>query len=208
MIKFFRHIRKDLMEKNKTGKYLKYAIDETDTFAPSLKSVIENSDSLLRLTARGLKEEDIDFILNNSVYAGGSQLNLYDATYEELLNTGKLYTLGSDSMILAIKNYYKRYEREIEYNRRWTTYTLDGLNMTETSFGRLTLDYELNPEGFNLTNYPWYFLPNSEKYVKMQTGLRRLLTGQGHDLGKCIALNIETDKLITILEKELKESYR
>ena len=28
MIKFFRHIRKDLMVKNKTGKYLKYAIGE------------------------------------------------------------------------------------------------------------------------------------------------------------------------------------
>jgi len=28
MITFFRHIRKDLMEKNKTGKYLKYAIGE------------------------------------------------------------------------------------------------------------------------------------------------------------------------------------
>ncbi len=28
MIKFFRHIRKDLMENNKTGKYLKYAIGE------------------------------------------------------------------------------------------------------------------------------------------------------------------------------------
>ena len=28
MIKFFRTIRKDLMEKNKTGKYLKYAIGE------------------------------------------------------------------------------------------------------------------------------------------------------------------------------------
>ncbi len=28
MIKFFRHIRKDLMEKNKTGKYFKYAIGE------------------------------------------------------------------------------------------------------------------------------------------------------------------------------------
>ena len=28
MIKFFRHIRKDLMEKNKTSKYIKYAIGE------------------------------------------------------------------------------------------------------------------------------------------------------------------------------------
>ena len=28
MIKFFRHIRKDLMGKNKTGKYFKYAIGE------------------------------------------------------------------------------------------------------------------------------------------------------------------------------------
>lgn len=28
MIKFFRHIRRNLMEQNKTGKYLKYAIGE------------------------------------------------------------------------------------------------------------------------------------------------------------------------------------
>jgi len=28
MIKFFKHIRKNLMEQNKTGKYLKYAIGE------------------------------------------------------------------------------------------------------------------------------------------------------------------------------------
>ena len=28
MIKFFRHIRKEQMEKGKTGKYLKYAIGE------------------------------------------------------------------------------------------------------------------------------------------------------------------------------------
>ena len=28
MIKFFRHIRKDLMEQNKTSRYLKYAIGE------------------------------------------------------------------------------------------------------------------------------------------------------------------------------------
>jgi len=28
MLKFFRHMRKDLMEKNKTGKYFKYAIGE------------------------------------------------------------------------------------------------------------------------------------------------------------------------------------
>ena len=28
MIKFFRHIRQDLMSKNKTSKYLKYAIGE------------------------------------------------------------------------------------------------------------------------------------------------------------------------------------
>ena len=57
------------------------------------------------------------FILNNSFFAGGLQLNLNDATFEELLNTGKLYSLGSDSLIKAVKEYYKRYEREIYYNQ-------------------------------------------------------------------------------------------
>ena len=259
MIKFFRKIRYDLMEKNKTGKYFKYAIGEIilvvigiliavqintsiknteikknntiyltkiieelhlnkkrleylaferDSIASnkSLEDVVKNCDSVLKLSNRGFKKSDADFLLNAPYYAGGSQLNLYDATYEELLNTGKLYSLGSTEVILAIKNYYKLYEREIEYNRRWTDFALEGLNNLETNFRKLELDFKYDSTNFNWTDYPWYFDSRSEKYTQMQMGFGRLRGGQSHDLRKCKELIEASDKLIVILEKELNEN--
>ena len=170
----------------------------------SLDSAVANCDSLLRLSARGLEEPDLEFILNNKLYAGGSQLNLYDATYEELLNTGKLYTLGSDNVVTAIKHYYKRYAREVYYNKRWTDFALSGLNLTDPTYMRMELDYELDPEGFDLEKYPWFFQPNSDKYIAMQTGLKKMRNGQRHDLRKCKELKVDTEVLIAILEKELE----
>ncbi|MGB0423415.1 MAG: hypothetical protein ACPGED_03805, partial [Flavobacteriales bacterium] len=61
---------------------------------PSLYETVGNTDSLLTLVTRGLQEKDLDFLLHKEIFSGGSQLNLHDATYEELLSTGKLYSLG------------------------------------------------------------------------------------------------------------------
>ena len=258
MIKFFRKIRYDLMEKIKTGKYFKYAIGEIilvvigiliavqintsiknteikknntiyltkiieelhlnkkrleylaferDSSASNkaLENVVKKCDSVLKLSSRGFKKSDADFLLNVSYYAGGSQLNLYDATYEELLNTGKLYSLGSTEVILAIKNYYKLYEREIEYNRRRSDYVMEGVKYLETNFGKLQLDFEYDSTNFNWTDYPWYFDSRSEKYTQMQMGFVRLRGGQSHDLRKCKELIEASDKLIVILEKKLNE---
>ncbi len=187
--------------------YLAFEGDENSNL-PSLKEAVENCDSIIKLTVRGLTPTDLGFVLSAKIYSGGSQLNLFDATYEELLNTGKLYTLGSDKIISSIKKYYKRYEREIEYNRRWTTFSLDGLKMTQMTIAKLGLDINGEPETFNLNDYPWYFKPNSKEYINYQIGLTRLSGGQAHDLRKCIELHKETDALIAILEKELREHYK
>ena len=199
------YLKKIIEELHLNSERLDFLAFEGAPWTISLESAVENCDSLLKLTARGLEEGDLAFILTSKLYAGGSQLNLYDATYEELLNTGKLYTLGSDSVVSAIKHYYKRYAREVYYNKRWTDFALSGLNLTDPTYMRMELDYELDPEGFDLERYPWYFQPNSDKYIALQAGIKKMRNGQQHDLRKCKELKKETEILITILKEELEK---
>jgi len=186
---------------------LNFLAEKGSTWDPSIKESYKNCDSLLMLMTKGLKKSDLDFILTSEFFAGGSQLSLNDATYEELQNTGKLYNLGSDSLVSALKAYYKRYERETEYNNRNAIFSHEAMRLMEKSYGKLKLDYELNPQEFNLTNYPWYFKPNSIEYINFQIGVKRLRDSQLEDYDKCKLLDKDTDILIAVLEKELGNRY-
>ncbi|MFT6869548.1 MAG: hypothetical protein ACJA2L_000796 [Polaribacter sp.] len=257
MIKFFRKIRYDLMEKNKTAQYLKYAIGEIILVVigillaisvsawniernlgksnevyliklieelnsninrldflvfPSnkqigLDSVVKNCLYILPRFSKGLEKSDYEFLLNNQMYLGSSQLNLNDATYEELLNTGKLYSFGSDSLVKAVKDYYKRYEREKYYNEMWKNMGVKGHDLYLGAMIKLINDHRFSPETFSLHNYPWVFDKNSKNYNDLQLGIEKFRINQRIDLTKCISLKEDTNKLIETIEKELKEKY-
>jgi hypothetical protein len=257
MIKFFRKIRYDLMEKNKTAQYLKYAIGEIILVVigillalsisswniernlgksnqvyltnlleelnsninrldflvfPSnrqigLDSVVKNCLYIIPRFSKGLEKSDYEFLLNNDMYLGSSQLNLNDATYEELLNTGKLYSFGSDSLIKAVKDYYKRYEREIYYNEMWKNMGVKGLDLYQRAMIKLINDHKFSPETFSLHNFPWVFDKNSKNYIDLELGIQKIWINQRIDLTKCISLKEDTNKLIEIIKKELKEKY-
>ena len=172
-----------------------------------LDSVVKNCFYLLPRFSKGLEKSDYEFLLNNKVYLGSSQLNLNDATYEELLNTGKLYSFGSDSLIKAVKHYYKRYEREKYYNEMWKNEGVKGLDLYQRAMIKLANDYKFSPETFSLHNYPWVFDKNSKNYIDLQMGIIKILNNQNHDLNKCISLKEETNKLIEIIKIELKRKY-
>ncbi|MFT7252585.1 MAG: hypothetical protein ACI9FW_002347 [Flavobacterium sp.] len=256
MIKFFRKIRYDLMEKNKLTQYFKYAIGEivlvvigiliaisisawniernlgksnevylvklieelnsninrldylvSSDYGIGLDSVVKNCLYILPRFSKGLEKSDYEFLLNNKKYLGSSQLNLNDATYEELLNTGKLYSFGSDSLIKAVKDYYKRYEREKYYNEVRKNEGVKGNDLYQRAMMRLNIDYYFNPETFSLHNHPWVFDKNSKNYFDLQLGIVKFYQSQYQDLNRCIELKEDTNKLIEIIEKELKEKY-
>lgn len=173
----------------------------------NLKQSVSNCDSILKLSYLGFKDEHIDFILNNRYISGGSRLNLYDNSYSELLNTGKLYRLGSDSLQNSIKNYYKLCEREDQYNQRNTRFAIEGFELTSLNLNKIIRDHQNAPQGFDLQNYPWYFNVESAKYQKMQYGLNKILNAERINLGKIKVLKKETDRLIAIIENELKTNY-
>jgi hypothetical protein len=172
-----------------------------------LDSVVKNCVYIMSRFSKGLEKSDYEFLLNNEMYLGSSQLNLNDATYEELLNTGKLYSFGSDSLIKAVKYYYKRYEREKYYNEIFKNEGFKGLDLYQRAMIKLANDYKFSPETFSLLNYPWVFDKNSKNYIDLQLSIEKFNLNQNHDLNKCISLKEETNKLIEIIKIELKRKY-
>ena len=173
----------------------------------SLEQAIKTCDSIMIMTYRGLQESDLDFILNNERGAGGSYLNLHDGTFEELINTGKLYTLGSDSLINAIKSYYKRCEREDLYNKGNSENAESGYEILMDGLGKLEMDYYQDSLNFNLKNYPWFLDKTSVKYQNMQMGLNLMQSGQTANFIKMQQIIKYSDSLIVKINAELKEYH-
>ncbi|OMP32019.1 DUF6090 family protein [Mangrovimonas sp. DI 80] len=168
-----------------------------------LEQAIKNCDSLLKKTYSGLEEDDILFYINNPISAGGSYLNLYRSVYDELLNTGKLYTIGSESIETAIKNYYLRCEREDLYNKANTESIKEGFRLMENSLTKLIQDYVRDNQNFNISNYPWYFDKKSNEYQNLQIALGKILRGQKTNLIKIQQIHQFSDSLIVNINKEL-----
>ena len=104
MIKFFRHIRKDLMEKNKTGKYFKYAIGEIVLVVIGIlialqinnwnetKKIKEKEHQVLTEIISDLEFslQDIDRVLNTRTNNLKRTMNSIN-TIIDVLETGKPY---------------------------------------------------------------------------------------------------------------------
>jgi len=173
----------------------------------SLERAIKNGDSILDMTYRGLHSDDLSFIFNNRIGAGGAYLNIHNSIYEELINTGKLYTLGSDTLIMAIKKYYKRCDREDLYNKINTGQMNAGFTLIENSYRKLLLDFERDSINFNIKSYPWYFDKTSENYQNLQIALDKIIGGQSANRYKINEIYKYSDSLIEIIQSELKNKY-
>lgn len=257
MIKFFRHIRKSLIQQNKMGKYFKYAIGEIllvvigiliavqinafvsqnklesdnkvflnkmvselelnkkrmrflaiealpEQGVPSLEQVIQNCDTILKLSYVGFQEKDFPFVRKTQVNNGRTFLNLHTSIYEELLNTGKLYSLASDSLITDIKNYYKRLQREDLYNKENQKIVDEGNNLFRNNASEILMDIQFD-ESFSLKNYPWYFDKTSKPYKDFQKGVALMRLGQSKNYSKMLQIITHSDSLIVKIKKELND---
>ena len=253
MIKFFRKIRYDLMERNKTGKYFKYAIGEIvlvvigiliavqinswntsqklkadniiflkkmiselelnkerlnfltdyDSKTHYLIEASQSADSLIKLSYTGLNKTHLDFIFKTRFTSAINNFNLHNGVYEELLNTGKLYTLGSDAVIFDIKNYYNRIQREVTYTEIRRSKYQEGLKLLQKGFFKLRIDNYYDAVNFNIKNYPWYFNPSSDQYQNMQIGLLTVKKQQERQFNQIKSVFTNTDSLIVVIKKEL-----
>jgi hypothetical protein len=197
-------LKKMLSELEQNKVRLEYAIIKGVRGLPGLTEATEACDSLLKLTYKGLDQKDLQFVLSAQIDAGGTALALNTSTHEELLNTGKLYSLGTNNLVTAITYYYKLYEREAEYQNTNAKYNEDAFLRLLKGFLKLRLDYKMDRENFNITNYSYYFDRNSEKYQEFQVDLNEMKIYQDLNLEKARYLAEATADLITVISNEIR----
>ncbi|WP_432410520.1 DUF6090 family protein [Rasiella sp. SM2506] len=200
---FLNKLLKDLDANEKRLGSLVYDSLNDDTY-PALEEAVIASDSIIKLTYLGLNESHFDYIKSAPFFAGNALLNLNDNTYSELSNTGKLYSLGSDTLVEAITVYYKRGEREAAYNVLNAKNVTDGFIKFEDGFWKLMMDFNRDSLNFNLNNYPFYTNKNSKEYNDYQIGMDLVDGGQRQNMGKMKQIIIETKKLKEFIKTELQ----
>ena len=120
-----------------------------------------------------------------------------------MLNTGRLYTLQSDTLTSSIIQYYKFCERENLYNISNSDQVDRGFNKFEDGFGKLFMDNALNRDGFNLKDYPFYFDRHSKEYNDFQIGLGLMGGGQQANMSKMIEVIERSENLKSIIKTYL-----
>jgi hypothetical protein len=137
MIKFFRKIRYDLMEKNKTGKYLKYAIGEIVLvvigilIALSINNWNENRKNIAKKEMH-LKALEIEFISNLT------QLNIV-LSYDDIVlkSTKRLLQLNPENIIEMESDSMRHRLQNSSY--RWTFDPINGALRSAISSGDIHL---------------------------------------------------------------------
>jgi hypothetical protein len=188
--------RMELLATNRSGR-MSYGF-------PSLEEAVANCDSLLRLTYIGLTENDIPFLTTTRFFGGQSSLNLQQDVFEELKSTGRLNTIGSDSLVAAIKSYNKRFLREEYYAQLHNAAVLRDMQKIEYGLGKLMLDHRMAPERFSLANYSWYRDPTSREYQDMQVAIASALSSQRQTLEKMLEIAVLSHALIDMIKTELE----
>ena len=161
MIKLFRHIRKDLMEKNKTGKYFKYAIGE------------------IILVVVGIL-----IALQINTWNENKKLNaIKDNNYLQLLEDLRSDKLFIDEVIEEFAANDSRYKSFLK------SYNTPNLTMTDVikNLGSAKVDYSVTTLRFQ--NSTITSIENTGEIKLIPSGLRKKLTDLKRDLDYVVETN-------------------
>lgn len=120
-------------------------------------------DSIMKIINRGINVNDLDFIIEKEDL-NKSSFNLHQSVYEEMLNTGKIYNIGSDSLINEIHEYYKLLNREDYYHKYNLERTSDLQYDCKYGWNDFVYDYKIDKLEA-IKKHSWLFDESSKNYI-------------------------------------------
>lgn len=105
----------------------------------------KRQDSIITLFNLGLNEERIQYILDKPIVNFSSH-NMYSTVFEEMQNTGKLYKIGSKTLITEIAKYYNFVEAQDVYHTKSVDQVMQDWRECKYGWHSFENDYALNPE--------------------------------------------------------------
>ena len=136
-----------------------------------LDRVLANADTALHFMTSGLDTSRIVWMLKTP-QLWAFQYNLHSSVYQEMISTGRLYSLEPDTLTQWIETYY----RALEQNEFYLNKMVDGAhrNWEACKYGEASLETEFEKYGvMALENHQWVFDRHSKNYLGLQHAVKR-----------------------------------
>ncbi len=137
-----------------------------DTIDLGFSVRLNYTDSILKILDKGIDKKDLDYLVEDDIFFINT-FNLNTSVFEELKNTGSLYSIGSDSLVTKIQRYYQLCDRESYYNLKYS----DNVNRLKDKcyegFYDFKYLYQKNPE-MALKHHQWLFDSRSKQYINFR----------------------------------------
>jgi uncharacterized protein YqcC (DUF446 family) len=136
-----------------------------------LDRVLANADTALHYMTSGLDTSRIVWMLETRQWFA-FKFNLHSSVYEEMISTGRLYTLEPDSLIQHIQSYY----RALEQTEFYLDKMADGVHRhwEACKHGEASLETEYQKYGVDaLEHHQWVFDRHSKNYLDLQQAVKR-----------------------------------
>ena len=176
-----------------------------DSTQPAFKFRLIYIDSVFNMLDRGIEAQNLEYIANAPSYYNIA-VNLNTIVFEELVNTGSLYALGSDSLVAKIQNYYQRCEKETFYNLDLGEQVLDLKQACNEGFIDFVYWYRKNPEKA-IDLHSWIFEPQSEPYSAFRNYIMMYKTHSNMMVSKLIALNKDCYELKRSIYNDISQQW-
>lgn len=180
-------------------KELDLNIDRTNyldsTFKISFVKRVSYNDSLLKILYRNAATDHLEYMVSAPIFFE-TNFNINTSVFEELKNTGSLYSIGSDSLPEKIQGYYQLCARESYYNEIYGDKVAKLELKCHEKWSDFKYLYQQNPQDA-LKNHPWISDPRSQPFIQLRQYIEEAFYH-----GKLVS-----DKLkgITAKSKQLKE---
>lgn len=176
-------------------------IANSDVNNLSLKTASGNCLGALALSYQKMDVKLADSLLAIPLSAGRPLINTETSVYEQLKETGRLYTLGSDSLRRKIIKYYRDATKESVYNVNRNNRHREAqekLDFCRTLF----LNKKFDP-GFNMTDAKWIFNPSSSEMETFRLSVSTMYETQHNNYRKWVRLNKQAKGLIQAINLEI-----
>ncbi|TDQ17016.1 hypothetical protein DFQ04_1664 [Algoriphagus boseongensis] len=179
-------------------------ITSIDTEYSSLKSAIENCKKALAITYENFNLDSASKYLAVGINAGEPLINTETNVYEQLKQTGRLYSFSSDSLRRKIITYYTRASREAVYNE--TNNQIIQRNLDQIDYlNDISIDFTYGKE-YNPSDYQSLFDPNSKEMKTFRRTLWNLSHYQNSNYQKMLSLKKQAGELIQAIQIELSQT--
>ena len=171
------------------------------------KSKLKFTDSIFNLLDKNLARNHLDYITSELIFYVNT-FNLNTSVFQELMNTGSLYSIGSDSLVTQIQKYYQLCERESYYNLEYSQNVNTLQFRCSDGWYDLKYLYKKDPDEA-IKHHPWITHPRSPEYIHFRQFVYAARNQHGLMSLKLNGIIKEAEKLKKLIASEqIKKGFK